>query len=79
MATTIKAEPFKHNAALYFQDHYSVFGEQYPSLLSYTDFYSWLEKEWGCTFPPIIGEGDEIEYLIFEDEKKASLFILRFG
>lgn len=74
----IKAEPYRHNAALYFQDNYSVYGEMSQSNLSYVDFYTWLEQEWGCK---TVVDYDEKrrEYLVFEDDKKASLFVLRFG
>ena len=75
----IKAEPYVHNAALYFQDNYSVYGELSVSNLSYVDFYTWLEQEWGCKTVADYKQEKRKEYLVFEDEKKASLFILRFG
>lgn len=76
MATTIIAEPYRHNAVLYFQDNYGSFYDSLSPDVTYVDFYTWLEKEWGCTIPPII---NEVEHLVFDDEKKASLFILRFS
>ena len=82
---TIISEPYRHNAVLYFQDTYGTFFDNIkPDFdnitpdVSYIDFYNWLEKEWGCKFIVDYKDKERKEYLIFEDEKRASLFILRW-
>lgn len=75
MATSIKAEPYRRNASLYFQDNYSVYAHD----ITFVDFYSWLDKIWGCKIIVDYKDKKRKEYLIFDDEKKASLFILRFS